>query len=92
MRDLGLHEGSKGLSTPGSTQESNCVREGHLEAGYFSGDSIYRAVAARSNYLGQDRLDMQFAAKELSRFISAPEPCDWSSAKRLARFLKTTGG
>ena len=88
MRDLGVHEGSKGLSTPGSTQESSYDQGGHSKVGEFPGDSVYRAVAARSNYLGQDRFDMQFAAKELSRFMSAPEPYDWSSAKRLARYLK----
>ncbi len=31
-----------------------------------------RAVAARRNYLGQDRMDMQYAAKEVSSFMSEP--------------------
>ncbi len=31
---------------------------------------------------------MQFAAKEISRFMSKPEAQDWSSAKRSARYLK----
>ena len=85
MRDLGVHEGSKGLSTPGSSQEGRSDQGGHGEKGEFPGDSVYRAVAARSNYLGQDRPDMQFAAKEISRCTSAPKPCDWRSAKHLAR-------
>ena len=38
--------------------------------------------------MGQDRMDMQFAAKEISRFMSMPEEQDWRSAKRLARYLK----
>jgi hypothetical protein len=33
-------------------------------------------------------MDMQFAAKEISRFMSKPEEQDWRSAKRLARYLK----
>ena len=33
-------------------------------------------------------MDMQFAAKEISRFMSEPEEQDWRSAKRLARYLK----
>ncbi len=33
-------------------------------------------------------MDMQFAAKEVSRFTSKPEEQDWSSAKRSARYLK----
>ncbi len=45
-------------------------------------------MAARGNYLGQDRVDMQIAAKEISRFMAKPEAQDWSSAKRLARYLK----
>ncbi len=31
---------------------------------------------------------MQFATKEISRFMSKPEEQDWRSAKRLARYLK----
>ncbi len=36
----------------------------------------------RGNYLGQDRMDMQFAAKEISRLTSKPEEQDWRSAKK----------
>ena len=90
MRDVGVHEGSKGLSTPGSASESRSVQGGHVGDGEeeFPEDSVDRAVAARGNYLGQDRMDMQFAAKQISRFMSSPEPCDWRSTKRLARYLK----
>ena len=49
---------------------------------------MLRAVATRGRNLGQDRVDMQFAAKEVSRFMSKPEEQDWRSAKRLARYLK----
>ncbi len=45
-------------------------------------------MAARGDYLGQDRMDMQFAAKTISRFMSKPEEQDWRSAKRLDRYLK----
>ncbi len=45
-------------------------------------------MAARGNYLGQDRRDMQFAAQEISRFTSKPEEQDWRAAKRLARYLR----
>ncbi len=31
---------------------------------------------------------MQFAAKEISRFMSKPEEQDWRSAKILAKYLK----
>ncbi len=45
-------------------------------------------MAASGNYLGQDRMDMQFAAKEISRFMSKPEEQDWRAAKRQPRYLK----
>jgi hypothetical protein len=53
---------------------------------------VFRAVAARGNYLGPDRMDMQFTSKEASRFTSKPEEQDWSSAKRLARYLEDNKG
>ncbi len=51
-------------------------------------ESRFRAVAARGKYLGQDRMDMQYAAKKSSRFMSKPEEQDWRTAKQLARYLK----
>ena len=48
----------------------------------------YRAIAARANYLAQDRIDVQFAAKEVSRLMSKPEGEDWRKVKRLGRYLK----
>ncbi len=33
-------------------------------------------------------MDVQFAAKEVSRFMAEPEEQDRSSAKRLARYFK----
>ncbi len=43
---------------------------------------------ARGNALGQDRMDTQCAAKEVSRFASMSEEQDWSSANRQARYLQ----
>jgi hypothetical protein len=47
----------------------------------------YRAVVARAIYLMQDRTDIQFATKELSRRMSNPRIGDWKKLKRLARYL-----
>ena len=69
-KDLGTDEGSRGISSPGSNSEG-----GHGAGGDVNGDkneSKYRAVAARGNYLGQDKMDMQFEAEEISRFMSKP--------------------
>ncbi len=84
MRDVGIDEGRKGLTTPGvSTTEGGQAREALV-----GGESLLRAVAVRGNYLGEDRMNTQFAAKEINAFTSKPEEQDWRSAKRLARHLK----
>ena len=84
MRDMGVDENCKGVVTPGVTVSEG----GHTGEVLVGEETRFRAVAARGNYLGQDRMDMQFAAKEISRFMSKPEEQDWRSAKRLARYLK----
>ena len=38
---------------------------------------LYRACAARGNYLALDRVDVAFAAKELCRRMSSPVLADW---------------
>jgi hypothetical protein len=88
MKDVCVDESSKGVVRPGvvSTGEGGHAREG--EARQNGGESLLRAVAAKGKYLGQDRVDVQFAAKEVSRFTSKPEEQDWSRAKRLARYRK----
>ena len=50
----------------------------------------YRAVAARLNYLSQDRPDLQYATKEASRIMSNPRESDWTSLKRIGRYLVGT--
>ena len=47
----------------------------------------YRAAAARANYLAQDRCDIQFAAKEVCRGMSAPTKGNFKALRRLARYL-----
>ncbi|MDE0779072.1 MAG: hypothetical protein OSB43_22550, partial [Nocardioides sp.] len=55
-----------------------------LPAGAITG---YRALAARANYLAADRIDLQFAAKEICRFMSAPMESSTVALKRLGRYL-----
>ena len=47
----------------------------------------FRGVAARLNYLAQDRPDLQFAAKEVSRRMARPTDGDWQLVKRVGRYL-----
>ena len=46
-----------------------------------------RALAARTNYLAQDRPDVAFAAKELCRSFARPTSQDERALKHLVRYL-----
>ena len=48
---------------------------------------LFRSCAARANYLGMDRPDLAFAAKELCRRMSAPREGDLEALRRLAQYL-----
>ncbi len=80
MKDMGIDLGSKGVFTSVSNGEGGQVVKGDKK------ESLVQLVATRGNYLGQDSMDMQYAAKEISRFRSRPEEQDWRAAKRLARY------
>ena len=45
-------------------------------------------MAARCNYLSLDRPDIQYASKEVCRWMSDPNWSDWLAIKRIARYLK----
>ena len=47
----------------------------------------FRAIAATANYLAQDRVDIQFAAKEICRDMAVPTTRSQGKLKRLARYL-----
>ena len=47
----------------------------------------FRAIVARANYLAQDRSDIMFAVKELTRHMSKPTETSWTLLKRLGRYL-----
>ena len=49
--------------------------------------TMYRALAARCNYLSQDRPDIAFSSKELCREFSVPNKSSFQKLKRLARYL-----
>ncbi len=64
--------------------------EEHGDAGEALGSAdatVFRALAARANYLAQDRPDIQYAVKEIARRMSRPTGRDWILLKRLARYL-----
>ena len=83
IESLGLRDNSKSVNTPGlNGQDEN---GGYILEG--SEASMFRALAARGNYLSQDRSDIQFAVKELCRNMSCPTSDDWNKLKRLGRYL-----
>ena len=81
---MGLEEWSKGLSCP--YEKSEQIGEEGEEMSKEDATE-YRALAARANFLALDRLDIQFAVKELCRSMSAPKQESWSGVKRLVRYL-----
>ena len=50
--------------------------------------TLYRAAAARANYLALDRPELSFAAKELCRRMSSPRQCDLQALRRVCRYLR----
>ena len=50
--------------------------------------SHFRGLAARANYLAADRPDIQYAAKEICRWMQEPTELGVQALKRLARYLK----
>ena len=49
--------------------------------------TVFRALAARANYLSQDRPDASYASKELCRSFSRPTSRDVVALKHLVRYL-----
>ena len=96
VRDLGLdnakaaptagtREEQEAASVPTTGQKIEVVEElfelSAKEARWF------RGVAARCNYLAQDRVDLQYATKEASRRMAKPRQADFALLKRLGRYL-----
>ena len=51
--------------------------------------TLFRGLAARANYLAQDRFDITFSAKEICREMAKPTARSCQRLKRLVRFLVT---
>ena len=83
MEALGLEEDSKSLSSPIIKEE--CPDDDDELDAKEARD--FRGLAARVNYLAQDRPDIQFAKKELCREMAKPTMRGWTKLKRLARYL-----
>ena len=85
-KELGYNEETKGVVTPGLKLESDCPPDWDLPLNNEE-SSRFRAMAARANYLSQDRPDIQYATTELCREMSTPTVRAWNGLKRLGRYL-----
>ena len=82
------HDSVKGVSTPGVNPSEKDAQEDDDEPLSPDEASLYRACAARCNFLAIDRPDIQYAAKEVSRSMSSPVRGSMRALHRLARYLK----
>ena len=47
----------------------------------------FRAIAARLNYMAVDRVDIQYAVKEVARHMSTPTQAGWQKLVKIGRYL-----
>ena len=74
------------MKSPGEGDKPWCEEE-DKELLTATDASAFRGLAARANYLAQDRADIQFACKEVCRGMSNPTRGDLKRLRRLARYL-----
>ena len=74
----------KGVKTPGVKKTSE--EEERIPLSPTLAKS-YRGLVALANFMAQDRADISFASKEVSKFMSSPAECDIAGVKRLGRYL-----
>lgn len=78
--------GCRGVSTPGvKVAADNILADQGIPV---SRHRLFRALAARANYLAADRPEIQFAAKEICRWMSSPSVGGVTAMKRLGRYLQ----
>ncbi len=84
MAECGL-DGCKSMTTPGVQPTFRELEEDQeLQQRLHT---AFRGASARGNYLSADRVDCQFACKEICRWMAKPTAQSWKSLKRLCRYL-----
>ena len=74
----------KGAKTPGVKKTD--PDEERILMGPTASKS-YRGLVALANFMAQDRSDIGYASKEVSKTMSSPAECDLGPLKRLGRYL-----
>jgi hypothetical protein len=85
VAECGL-EGAKPVATPGVKSSFHDLEEDKPLADRLH--TAFRGSAARGNYLAMDRPDIQYAAKEICRWMAAPTEASVVALKRLGRYLQ----
>lgn len=82
LQDLGMQEckGSEVLGLPPDLHDETPLAG--AEATQF------RSLAARCYFLWSDRVDVQFACKDVCRRVASSTTADWAILKKMARCLK----
>ena len=88
VKQMGLQPGSRAVATPSVSVKPGDVPGDEVEIGTKE-QTIFRGIVARAIYLSQDRSDIRYAVKELSRKMAKPRIRDVNAAERLARYLST---
>ena len=78
--------GAKGVKAPGK-DEKNWEMSENDQAVDPKEETHFRALAARANYLALDRMDLQYATKEVCRGMAAPTRGHVKKLTRLIRYL-----
>ena len=89
MEALGLEESSKSLVAPGTKEDDKDDEQDFYDEADCGSktDTMFRAIAAKVNYMAADMPDIQFACKEVCREMSAPTGKSWKKLKRIGRYL-----
>ena len=85
IKELNL-VGAKGVSSP-TEEEKMHELEANEEVMDAKDHRGFRALAARANYLAQDRSDLQYAVKEVCRGMATPTKGHMKKLRRLGRYL-----
>ena len=81
-----FESGARKMITPGT--EANLTKE---DGELLIGDEVrqFRSTAARCNYVGLDRPDLQFAVKEVCRDMSSPTQGSKRRLQRIGQYIKS---
>ena len=83
--ELSSEGGMKGIKTPGVKRgEDDTVVQVPLSKALAKS---YRGLAALANFMSQDRPDLSYAAKEISKTMSSPSESNIPAVKRFGRYI-----